>query len=61
MKDIGKPCTGKPYARFDEGELATGTTVELLRHRQTKGVETDRLDLQLRDACSLLYPPSARD
>ena len=19
MKDIGKPCTGKPYARFDEG------------------------------------------
>jgi len=21
MKDIGKPCTGKPYARFDEGAL----------------------------------------
>jgi len=20
-KDIGKPCTGKPYARFDEGGL----------------------------------------
>jgi len=19
MKNIGKPCTGKPYARFDEG------------------------------------------
>ena len=22
MKNIGKPCTGKPYARFDEGGLA---------------------------------------
>ena len=21
MKNIGKPCTGKPYARFDEGGL----------------------------------------
>ena len=21
MKNIGKPCTGKPYARFDEGAL----------------------------------------
>jgi hypothetical protein len=21
MKDIGKPCTGEPYARFDEGAL----------------------------------------
>lgn len=21
MKDIGKPCTGKPYALFDEGAL----------------------------------------
>jgi hypothetical protein len=20
-KNIGKPCTGKPYARFDEGAL----------------------------------------
>jgi len=21
MKNIGKPCTGEPYARFDEGAL----------------------------------------
>ena len=24
MKNIGKPCTGKPYARFDEGALRRG-------------------------------------
>jgi hypothetical protein len=23
-KNIGKPCTGKPYARFDEGALRRG-------------------------------------
>lgn len=23
-KVIGKPCEGKPHARFDEGELETG-------------------------------------
>jgi len=29
MKDIGKPCTGKPYARFDEGALREdGMTLE---------------------------------
>jgi hypothetical protein len=36
MKDIGKPCAGKPYARFDEGEQTTTTTARLMRHRQTK-------------------------
>ena len=56
MKNIGKPCTGKPYARFDEGGLANVAMAELLRHRRTKGAETDRLDLTVRDACPLLYP-----
>ncbi len=42
VKNIGKPCTGKPYARFDEGGLATMVTEGLLRHRQTKGADTDR-------------------
>jgi len=28
MKDIGKPCTGKPYARFDEGALMKVGTLE---------------------------------
>ncbi len=42
MKDIGKPCTGKPYARFDEGEQTTTATARLMRHRQTKAAETDR-------------------
>ena len=55
VKNIGKPCTGKPYARFDEGGLATVTTARLLRHRQTKGAVTDRPDLRARDACPLLY------
>jgi len=56
MKNIGKPCTGKPYARFDEGGQDTVTTIKLVRHRQTKGAETDRLGLRARDACFLLYP-----
>ena len=56
MNNIGKPCTGEPYARFDEGGQATVTMVRLLRHRQTKGAVTDRSDLRGRDACSLLYP-----
>jgi hypothetical protein len=24
MKTVGKPCAGKPHARFDEGELVIG-------------------------------------
>ena len=24
MKTVGKPCAGKPHARFDEGELVKG-------------------------------------
>jgi len=28
----------------------------LLRHRQTKGAATDRLDLREAESCSLLYP-----
>ena len=26
MKNIGKPCTGEPYARFDEGALGRKDT-----------------------------------
>jgi len=37
MKNIGKPCTGKPYARFDEGGQVNVTMTKLLRHRQRKG------------------------
>jgi len=37
MKDIGKPCAGKPQARFDEGGLGLSATATLLGHRQTKG------------------------
>ena len=25
MKNIGKPCAGKPHARFDEGGLVKGS------------------------------------
>jgi len=45
--DYGKPCTGKPYARFDEGGLVKLSMKWLLRHRQTKGAETDRPFLQM--------------
>jgi len=56
MKNIGKPCTGKPYARFDEGGLVMVSMDWLLRHRQTKGAETDRLIPNDVGACPLLYP-----
>jgi hypothetical protein len=46
MKSIGKPCTGKPYARYDEGGQVNHAMIELLRHRQTKGAATDRFDLR---------------
>ncbi|GAB3051941.1 hypothetical protein GCM10027286_14000 [Virgibacillus ainsalahensis] len=26
MKTVGKPCEGKPLARFDEGELEIGSS-----------------------------------
>jgi len=46
VKNIGKPCAGKPHARFDEGELVTDTMVRLFGHRQTKGTETDKPSLR---------------
>ena len=46
VKNIGKPCAGKPHARFDEGGLAKAAMVWLLRHRQTKGTGTDRPNLK---------------
>jgi hypothetical protein len=33
------------HVRFDEGSVETGTTARPLRHRQTKGAETDTPDL----------------
>ena len=42
MKNIGKPCAVKLHARFDEEGLVKLTMEWLLRHRQTKGAETDR-------------------
>jgi len=56
MKNIGKPCTGKPYARFDEGGLVMVSMDWLLRHRQTKEAETDRPVTKDPGACPLLYP-----
>jgi len=40
MKTVGKPCAGKPHARFDEGELAIGygyNTVTLTDERVRNG------------------------
>jgi len=55
VKNIGKPYTGKPYVRFDEGGLAKNSMDWLLRHRQTKGAETDRPIPTETGACPLLY------
>ena len=35
-----------PHVRFDERGVETGTTSELVRHRQTKGAATDMVDLK---------------
>ena len=56
VKNIEKPCRGKPNARFDEGGLANAAMAGLMRHRQTKGAATVRLGLRERYVCSLLYP-----
>ena len=47
MKNIGKPCAGKPHARFDEGGLVNAATEWLFRHRQMKRAETDKPSLKL--------------
>jgi len=47
MKNIGKPCAGKPHARFDEGGLANAAMEWLFRHRQMKRAETDKPNLKL--------------
>jgi len=47
MKNIGKPCTEKPYARFDEGGQTKAAMVWLVRHSQTKGTATVRLGLRV--------------
>ena len=56
VKNIGKPCAGKPHARFDKGGQEKQTMAGLLRHRQTKRAATDRLGLRDAESCSLLYP-----
>ena len=45
MKNIGKPCALIAHARFDEGGQAYQAMAGLFRHRQTKGAETDKLNL----------------
>ena len=47
VKNTGKPCAGEAHARFDEGGLVKSSMEWLLRHRQTKGAETDRPFLQM--------------
>jgi len=55
VKNIGKPCAGKPHARFDEGGLVKVAMARPFRHRQTKGTETDKSSPTVAIASSLLY------
>jgi hypothetical protein len=51
VKNIGKSRRGrKPHARFNEGGVAKAAEARLLRHRQTKGAETDRPGLKSLEA-----------
>ena len=56
VKNIGKPCAGKPHARFDEEGLVKLTMEWLLRHRQTKGAETDKQLLMAIESQSFTLP-----
>ena len=51
VKNIGKPCAGKPHARFDEGGLARLTTIVLNRCLHRKDQKWRQLG-----PSSLLYP-----
>ena len=54
MKGSGKPDDRNGPVRFEAAGAGNGFTVRLVRHRQTKGTETDRL--YLRDTASVLDP-----
>jgi len=49
VKATGKRSAGKSHAAFDEGEQANAARMQLVRHRQTKGAETDRLGPRSRE------------
>ena len=57
MRNIGKPCAGKPHARFDEGGLVEEVMVRLFRHRQTKVTATDKPNLKLLRPALYSTPP----
>jgi hypothetical protein len=46
VKNIGKPCAVEPHAQFDEGGMVEAVIVGIMRHRRTKGAETDRSSLK---------------
>ena len=56
-KNIGKPCTGKPYARFDEGGPANSAMLRLMRgpKKNREGMKARKWVLKyqqcLRDIC----------
>ena len=54
MKGSGKPDDRKGQVRFDVAGAGDGFTVRLVRHRHTKGTETDRH--HLRDTAPVLDP-----
>ena len=49
----------KSHARFDEGGMVETVMVRIVRHRRTKGAETDRPNLkpQIPSLYSTLYSP----
>jgi hypothetical protein len=55
MKNIGKPCAGKPHARFDEGRV--------IRHPPTLPLEIDPLEMytRLEAEASLIPEPESID
>ena len=55
MKNIGKPCTGKPYARFDEGALKKQRTLEyVVAACSETSIKKKKIQRNLPNQCSTL-------
>jgi hypothetical protein len=57
MKSVGKPCEGKPHARFDEGVEAKADHIEDSRHRQSELAGKPEILFMEHQTETLLYQP----
>lgn len=49
---MGKPCEGKPHARFDEGEMISSSARENMQIKQPNIQTKTRLQVQTMTRCT---------